>query len=133
MNMGPLRLRNAAGSVKSRWRFWLALTLVFAVSQPTFAADISANALQGDWCGKDSNYTFSSKQLIVRSQFGQLIRKLEIARVDLNGDRISVFWTPLNPHRFTVFLLNPDKLLLTQLANRGGPQRVFYKCRMDAQ
>ncbi len=113
-----------------------ALALAALSPAPLEAAEVSFEELLGRWCGQQSDYVFSPKQLTITFVPGGQTRVLEIAKVKTTGERISVYWKPEHPKGYTTFMLTTGGQLLVQLANEGGdkgPQRKFIKCKPISQ
>lgn len=117
------------------WAIFSALAVALTPARLE-AVEGSNSELLGRWCGNQSNYLFSPKQLTITFVPGGQTRILEIAKVKATDERISVYWKPEHPKRFTTFMLTNGGQLLIQLANKGGdsgPQRKFIKCKPISQ
>ena len=104
------------------------LAIAFAATAP--AAALSDADLLGNWCGRDSNYSFSRKVMIVtRPSDGERL-VFDIVAFEPRDDRIAVSWQRADGKvvRTEFAEFSPDRKQMAQLSNSGGPRRAFRRC-----
>jgi hypothetical protein len=108
-----------------------ALATIGALLQgATPAAALSDADLLGNWCGKDSNYSFSRKVMVVTRPSDSERLVFDIVAFEPRDDRIAVSWQRADGKvvrtEFSDF--SPDRKKMAQLSNSGGPRREFRRC-----
>ena len=108
-----------------------ALVAVGAILQgATPSAALGEADLLGNWCGKDSNYSFSRKVMVVTRPSDSEKLVFNVVAYEPREDRIAVSWQrgdgKVVRTEFAEF--SPDRKQMAQLSNSGGPRREFRRC-----
>ena len=118
---------------EARVRAWF-LRLA-AVAMALAALDGAAIALSdadllGNWCGKESNYSFSRKVMVVTRPSDSEKLVFDVVAYEPREDRIAVSWQrgdgKVVRTEFAEF--SADRKTMAQLSNSGGPRREFKRC-----
>lgn len=120
-------------TLSRRFRSGVILGSVLAVA--TGAASTASFALSdsdilGNWCGSESNYSFSRKVMIVTRPSDSSRLVFDITALEPRDERIAVSWRrgdgKVVRTEFAEF--GADKKTMVQLSNSGGPRREFKRC-----
>ena len=121
--------------LEARVNVWLQGLRKPAVALTALVAAGSAMALSdadllGNWCGKESNYSFSRKVMVVtRPSYSERL-VIDVVSYEPREDRIAVSWQrgdgKVVRTEFAEF--SADRKTMAQLSNSGGPRREFKRC-----
>lgn len=120
---------------EARVRAWLRRLQKPAVALIALAAAGGAMALSdadllGNWCGKESNYSFSRKVMVVTRPSDSEKLVFDVVAYEPREDRIAVSWQrgdgKVVRTEFAEF--SADRKTMAQLSNSGGPRREFKRC-----
>ena len=106
------------------------VTIGVALSGAEPAVALTDADLLGNWCGKDSNYSFSRKVMIVTRPSDSERLVFDIVAFEPRDDRIAVSWQRSDGKvvRTEFAEFSPDRKQMAQLSNSGGPRREFRRC-----
>jgi hypothetical protein len=106
----------------------LTIAIVFASTVP--AAALSDADLLGNWCGRESNYSFSRKVMIVTRPSDSERLVFDIIAFEPREGRIAVSWQRADGKvvRTEFAEFSTDGKQMVQLSNSGGPRREFRRC-----
>jgi hypothetical protein len=106
----------------------LMIAIVCAATGP--ASALSDSDLLGNWCGRESNYAFSRKVMIVTRPSDSEKLVFNVVAYEPREDRIAVSWQrgdgKVVRTEFAEF--SADRKQMVQLSNSGGPRREFRRC-----
>ena len=121
--------------LEARVNVWLQGLRKPAVALTALVAAGSAMALSdadllGNWCGKESNYSFSRKVMVVTRPSDSEKLVFDVVAYEPREDRIAVSWQrgdgKVVRTEFAEF--SADRKTMAQLSNSGGPRREFKRC-----
>ena len=97
-------------------------------STATFA--LSDADILGNWCGSESNYSFSRKVMIVTRASDSSKLVFDITALEPRADSIAVSWRRADGKvvRTEFAEFSADGKKMAQLSNSGGPRRAFKRC-----
>jgi hypothetical protein len=109
----------------------IAASLTIAIVSSTVpAAALSDADLLGNWCGRESNYSFSRKVMIVTRPSDSERLVFDIIAFEPREGRIAVSWQRADGKvvRTEFAEFSTDGKQMVQLSNSGGPRREFRRC-----
>jgi hypothetical protein len=108
----------------------LGLSIVAAsrFSSPVLA--LGESDLLGNWCGSESNYSFTRKVMIVTRPTSSDKLVFDIVAIEPREGRIAVSWQRADGKvvRTEFADFSGDGKRMVQLPNSGGPRREFKRC-----
>ena len=86
--------------------------------------------LLGNWCGSESNYSFSRKVMVVTRQSDSAKLVFDVVASRAREGRIAVSWQRADGKvvRTEFAEFSADRKKMAQLSNSGGPRREFKRC-----
>jgi hypothetical protein len=121
----------AAGCKVSSGAFLRSSAIVLAIAATTSAAfALSDTDILGNWCGSESNYSFSRKVMIVTRPSDTTKLVFDITGIEAREATIAVSWQRADGKvvRTEFAEFSSDRKTMTQLSNSGGPRRAFKRC-----
>jgi hypothetical protein len=106
------------------------LTIAIVFASTVSAAALSDADLLGNWCGRESNYSFSRKVMIVTRPSDSERLVFDIIAFEPREGRIAVSWQRADGKvvRTEFAEFSTDGKQMVQLSNSGGPRREFRRC-----
>jgi hypothetical protein len=104
--------------------------LAIAAATSTAAFALSDTDILGNWCGSESNYSFSRKVMIVTRMSDTTKLVFDITGIEAREGTIAVSWQRADGKvvRTEFAEFSGDRKTMTQLSNSGGPRREFKRC-----
>ena len=106
------------------------LVLAIATATSTAAIALSDTDILGNWCGGESNYSFSRKVMVVTRPSDTTKLVFDITGIEAREGTIAVSWLRADGKvvRTEFAEFSSDRKTMTQLSNSGGPRRAFKRC-----
>jgi hypothetical protein len=106
----------------------LSIAALSRFSSPVAA--LSENDLLGNWCGNESNYSFTRKVMVVTRPSSSDKLVFDIVGIEPRDGRIAVSWQRADGKvvRTEFADFSSDGKKMVQLPNSGGPRREFRRC-----
>jgi hypothetical protein len=108
----------------------LSLSIVAASRFSSPVVALGESDLLGNWCGGESNYSFTRKMMVVTRPSSSDKLVFDIVAIEPREGRIAVSWQRADGKvvRTEFAEFSSDGKTMVQLPNSGGPRREFRRC-----